>query len=190
MADTNYQPKLYRKQGGNELVIADGGEITGEDGGIIDLEDGFSFWFDGEEELTQATMKAIFQGAVSVLTITNGSAPVATSNTLSLPNIPSRYKYIIFSMYSGLVSASAYLTSGPKAGDYLYLMLKATSCASGQIEIWKSGCSLAGPGGSELTTIQLNNSTNSRGCIKLTCLEDGCWSVLDGSFYPDSTILN
>ena len=33
-----YEPKVYRKQGGNELVVAEGGRITVEDGGEIQLE--------------------------------------------------------------------------------------------------------------------------------------------------------
>jgi hypothetical protein len=35
MADATYQPKVYRKHGGDELVVADGGKITIESGGII-----------------------------------------------------------------------------------------------------------------------------------------------------------
>ncbi len=35
MADTTYQPKVYRKQGGNELVVANTGIINIETGGII-----------------------------------------------------------------------------------------------------------------------------------------------------------
>jgi hypothetical protein len=38
MADTTYQSKVYRKQGGEELVVADGGKITVESGGEIDLK--------------------------------------------------------------------------------------------------------------------------------------------------------
>ena len=38
MADTTYQPKVYRKQGGDEIVVADGGKITVESGGEIDLK--------------------------------------------------------------------------------------------------------------------------------------------------------
>jgi len=33
-----YQPKVYRKQGGDELVVASGGKITVESGGELDLE--------------------------------------------------------------------------------------------------------------------------------------------------------
>ena len=34
----SYQPKVYRKQGGDEIVVASGGKITLESGGEIDLE--------------------------------------------------------------------------------------------------------------------------------------------------------
>ena len=40
MADTTYQPKVYRKQGGEELVVADGGKILVESGGTIEVESG------------------------------------------------------------------------------------------------------------------------------------------------------
>jgi hypothetical protein len=35
MADATYQPLVYKKQGGNELVIASGGVLNIETGGII-----------------------------------------------------------------------------------------------------------------------------------------------------------
>ena len=35
MADTTYQPKVYHKQGGDELVVASGGVLNIETGGII-----------------------------------------------------------------------------------------------------------------------------------------------------------
>jgi len=38
MADTTYQPAVYRKQGGEELVVADGGKITIESGGALILD--------------------------------------------------------------------------------------------------------------------------------------------------------
>jgi len=42
MADTSYQPKVYRKQGGDETVVADGGKITVESGGEITIDSGGS----------------------------------------------------------------------------------------------------------------------------------------------------
>lgn len=35
MVDISYQPKVYRKQGGNEMVVASGGAITVESGGTL-----------------------------------------------------------------------------------------------------------------------------------------------------------
>ncbi len=35
MADATYEPKVYRRQGGDELVVASGGEINIESGGKI-----------------------------------------------------------------------------------------------------------------------------------------------------------
>lgn len=40
MPDSTYQPGVYRKQGGNELVVASGGKITVESGGGVDLGGG------------------------------------------------------------------------------------------------------------------------------------------------------
>jgi len=40
MADTTYQPKTYRKQGGDEFVVAASGAITVESSGDIDIESG------------------------------------------------------------------------------------------------------------------------------------------------------
>jgi hypothetical protein len=42
MADVTYQPKVYRKQGGAEMVIAAGGALTCEGTGAMTLEDGGS----------------------------------------------------------------------------------------------------------------------------------------------------
>jgi hypothetical protein len=38
MADSTYQPKVYRKQGGDALIVADGGYLDIEDGGELRLE--------------------------------------------------------------------------------------------------------------------------------------------------------
>lgn len=43
MADTTYQPKTYRKQGGEEHVIANGGTLRVESGGTVVLESGSTF---------------------------------------------------------------------------------------------------------------------------------------------------
>lgn len=39
MVDATYGPKVYRKQGGNEMVVASGGTLTVESGGAVALPD-------------------------------------------------------------------------------------------------------------------------------------------------------
>lgn len=45
MADPTYGPKVYRKQGGDELVVASGGKITVESGGELELGAGATLDF-------------------------------------------------------------------------------------------------------------------------------------------------
>ncbi len=40
MSDGTYQPLVYRRQGGNELVVASGGKVTVESGGEVELAAG------------------------------------------------------------------------------------------------------------------------------------------------------
>ena len=40
MSDSTYQPKTYRKQGGDEFVVADGGKVIIESGGAVEAADG------------------------------------------------------------------------------------------------------------------------------------------------------
>lgn len=37
MVDATYQPKVYKKAGGNTLVVASGGKIELESGGVLDV---------------------------------------------------------------------------------------------------------------------------------------------------------
>ena len=40
MVDATYQPKVYDRQGGDEIVVKSGGKITVESGGVIDQAQG------------------------------------------------------------------------------------------------------------------------------------------------------
>jgi hypothetical protein len=42
VADTTYQPKIYRKIGGDEMIVASGGHVTVESGGTINVATGGS----------------------------------------------------------------------------------------------------------------------------------------------------
>ncbi len=61
MADATYQPKVYRKQGGDEWVVASGGKITVESGGDIEA----SQIYDGSDVKNTADANVI--GGIPVL---------------------------------------------------------------------------------------------------------------------------
>lgn len=80
-ADSTYTTKVYHKQGGDEEVVADGGQITVESGGeieiesggIIDVESGGYFKIAGTAVTSSATElnKLASIGSGDVLTTTN-----------------------------------------------------------------------------------------------------------------------
>lgn len=64
MSDGTYQPKVYRKQGAEEMVVANGGKITVESGGTIEIESGGALTIsDGTLELPDI---AVAQGSILV----------------------------------------------------------------------------------------------------------------------------
>lgn len=106
----SYQPKVYRKQGGNELVVASGGKITVESGGEINDPSGVNLLqevltldiADGSADATYylvcphagtiAKIWSVIDGAVSTADITitanigatpvtNGVVTIATASS-------------------------------------------------------------------------------------------------------------
>ena len=49
MADDTYQPKVYREQGGDRMVVASSGSLDIESGGEIDFETGAALKLAGTE---------------------------------------------------------------------------------------------------------------------------------------------
>ena len=73
-ADTTYQSKVYRKQGGAEFVVADGGKQTVESGGEIDVESGGSLKLAGVAiagTAAQLNIASVPASGVEVVTATN-----------------------------------------------------------------------------------------------------------------------
>lgn len=70
MADSTYAPKVYRKQGGNEQVIASGGALTIESGGTFSLPGDMGKGFiplplsDARELSSNATINAAGNGGL------------------------------------------------------------------------------------------------------------------------------
>lgn len=165
MADTSYQTKTYRKQEGDEFVIADGGILNVEDGGFFNFNGG---------QLTAAQLKMLLYAGTQTQLVAQG----ATSAELSVKNLPDNIRYLIFSMTSTMVTGSFWLTSNPIVGKELYIIMRAGSCASGDIIISCSGCSLVGEMGTNISGFTLENSTNSTVKVHLACYNAGEWAVI------------
>jgi hypothetical protein len=82
-ADPTYGPKVYNKQGGDELVAADGGAITVESGGTLAIESGGTLTHSRERSFTLPLFGFVSNdGAV----LTDSTAPGIEIDDL-IPNI-------------------------------------------------------------------------------------------------------
>lgn len=75
MADATYGPKVYHKQGGDEVVVASGGKITLESGGEIDVQAGGKVLNDGTQ-------------AAAIASLTDNSGGTAND---TLEDVPATY---------------------------------------------------------------------------------------------------
>lgn len=109
-ADTTYQAKVYRKNGGAEQVIADGGKQTVESGGIVDFESGSSLKIAGVEVTAgaaQLNVAAVPASGIEVVTATNVilaaesgktfflDAAAGFASTLPAPAAGLRFSFIV-----------------------------------------------------------------------------------------------
>ena len=69
-----YNAKVYRKQGGEELVVADGGKITVEAGGELVMNNGYDFVIGDESELTLASGASIAVTSPSGIAVSDGGS--------------------------------------------------------------------------------------------------------------------
>jgi len=82
-ADPTYGPKIYNKQGGDELVAADGGTITVESGGTLAIESGGTLTYARERSFTLPLFGFVSNDGV---VLTSSTAPGLEIDDL-VPNI-------------------------------------------------------------------------------------------------------
>jgi hypothetical protein len=78
----SYQPKVYRKQGGDEIVVAAGGKITVESSGYVSV---------GAVETGTTTAALLPSGLSLVLSGTSGTGTNTYTISAPIPGVP---KYI------------------------------------------------------------------------------------------------
>lgn len=103
MADATYQPKVYRKQGGDELVITSSGTLTVE--GRLDLASGSSFSF------------------------ASGSGFAVPTQTLTSTQTATNITNFGLSILTGTTTGPTYTLAAPVAGTLKWISM--TSSSSG-----------------------------------------------------------
>ena len=98
MPDSTYDPKIYRKQGGAELVIASGGKITQEAGGSV------------------VRPVAIKTANYTVLASESGTIFIANAADLVF-TLPATAAGLVFTFINAAVSAATGLSVSPQAAD-------------------------------------------------------------------------
>jgi hypothetical protein len=109
------------------------------------------------------------------------NSTLTTSYADSQKNLISGVGVVIFSTTSNHINMSFWLTSC-LAGREVIMMIRAGSVtgASGVIWVSTSGCSLVGIlGDAGISGFFLRGSAASQAYVKLKCLTDGEWSVVD-----------
>lgn len=98
MPDETYQPKVYRKQGGDELVVASGGTITLEAGSKI------------------TSVVAVKTASYTVKASESGTVFVADAADLVF-TLPATAAGLVYTFVNAAVSAGTGLSISPAAAD-------------------------------------------------------------------------
>jgi hypothetical protein len=101
-----------------------------------------------------------------------------SAGALSVINLPSTYGVIQFSLATAASNASAWLTSSPRAGQELILMMLADNSVA-SVFISTSGCTIIGNRFTDVSSLSLQQSAASNGFIRLKCFSAGVWSVIE-----------
>jgi hypothetical protein len=126
MADGSYMPKVYRKQGGDELVVASGGVITMEAGGTIADANGpvvhnfrrrctIAEVNAGVELLPAITGKGYRMVSCSAISVGGAAGAVTTVDVVG--TVSTTRKLVAFAQAS--LTQSTVLTSGGSGGTVL-----------------------------------------------------------------------
>lgn len=78
MADASYQPKVYREQGGDRMVVKSGGSVDVESGGEIDVESGGALKIAGTAISASAAELNIMVGVTATAAEINQAADVSS----------------------------------------------------------------------------------------------------------------
>lgn len=130
----SYEPKTYRKDGGNTQVIASGGKIEVESGGVVDIESGGALKIAGTQvTATAAQLNSTKVESQSVL-FTEAGAGTYTG-TVALPAGAVVVDIIVHAIALWAAATSAEMIVGDAVDDdgfFAGIDLKATDLLAGE----------------------------------------------------------
>lgn len=85
-----YQPKVYREQGGDKLIVASGGEIEVQSGGVLDMQPGAKSIESSEVVITTNVITAAESGKTFYLTLAGGF-----TSTLPAPALGLNFRFVV-----------------------------------------------------------------------------------------------
>lgn len=169
MADATYQPKVYRKQGGDEFVVASGGKFTAESGGEVQMDEGSFFDLAGSTVYAVELLAAINSGKTT--TVLNTTVLSALNSALS-----PAYGYFQVVLDTGISLASVMPPSGVKGA--IIEILGSDMVADANLilnALSATGISIVNNIGSSVSTVNL-----SAACfLKMVCTATDVWSIVE-----------
>jgi hypothetical protein len=199
MSDSNYQTKVYRKQGGDELVIASSGQQTVEDGGEIGVESGGKLDIDTGAEMYIGERSSAFYaehlgGLLDALfthsIITNSAGVLQSLVAMGGSNPPIMYSApgtYHLSLATAASNASLRLPSATRVGQVL-IFDGTTMAISASVLITASNSGLTGVklsnwAGVECSCFRMfvSQLSDAKPKVTLICDAVGHWAVADYS---------
>ena len=134
MADGTYQPKVYREQGGDRMVVASGGSHDVESGGEIDIESGAALKVAGSDK-TAALADAVespVAGIADGYKVARGTATPGTASDTIVSGLATVVAVVV--SLKGAPSLTHFISAGdigdqagtPAAGSFLLKSYKPT----------------------------------------------------------------
>ena len=188
MADPTYQTGVYRKQGGDEYVVASGGEftvessgtVTIESGGKLDLQSGAEFQF-YNTDFAASKLENLILSLTTTSIIDSTAYSLGVTSVLSVP-----YGNIVMSFATGCTSNKVYFKlPAPQSGRILKFFGSQMG-ANAVITISDNSAAVAGAGLTTYITTALSVALSSiqlslGAVLELRYVSDTTWAVVTGN---------
>jgi len=168
---------IYLDEGGDRKVFMSGAEKLMESGAVMSLLSNAVLGLAGANVVIQDARKTIISQFVPY----EIDATVA-STKYAVSNLPKNVGTVVIYGLSTVVSGSFWLTSCSAGADVM-LFLKGDStgtfgCASTQVCVSCSGCTLHGSVGAAISGFLMHTSVASDCFVHLRALDDNVWAIV------------